>query len=92
MRRYITIIGLGIVNLLHASLHIIQAIQSFLLASDAISSPRHFGEKYMVGVHTTSILSQLLHSPYFAVLWGIIGVFTLYIGIKDYIHHKKCNK
>jgi len=33
----------------------------------------------------------MLHNPYFAILWGIVGLFTLWIGIKDFIHHKKCN-
>lgn len=32
----------------------------------------------------------LLHSPYFAILWAIVGIFTLWIGIKDFIHHNKC--
>jgi hypothetical protein len=88
MRKYITIISLGVVNILHASLHILQAVQSFLLVN---STPRHFGEKYMMGVEAP-IWSQILHSPYFSVVWAVIGIFTLYIGVKDFIHHRKCKK
>jgi predicted membrane protein len=93
MKKYITIISLGIINLLHASLHIIQAIQSFLLVNQAVNKPRHFGEKYLDEVSNFSnqdVFIQILHSPYFAILWAIIGIFTLYIGIKDFIHHRKC--
>jgi len=90
MKRYMTIIGLGVINLLHASLHIIQSVQSFLLANQA-AQPRHFGEKYIVG-GTQSLTSNILHSPQFAIVWGVIGLFTLYIGISDFIHHKKCKK
>jgi predicted membrane protein len=91
MKKYLTLISLGVINLLHAGLHIIQFIQSMILVSAV--KPRQFGEKYLNEINTTSnqdIFTQILHSPYFAILWGIIGIFTLYIGIKDFIHHNKC--
>lgn len=92
MKKYITIISLGIINLLHASLHILQFIQSVILVNASTKKPRNFGEKYLTEITNPNqdILSNILHSPYFAVLWAIIGIFTLYVGIKDFIHHKKC--
>ena len=30
------------------------------------------------------------HSIWFSILWASVGLFSLIIGIKDYIHHKKC--
>ena len=73
----VTLIALGSVNLLHAFLHIIQFIQSLLMVNEATN--KH------------SYLSEMLHNPIFAFIWGIIGLFTLIIGIKDFIHHKRCD-
>lgn len=33
-----------------------------------------------------------LHSPWMSGLWGLVGLSTLLIGIKDYNHHKKCKR
>jgi hypothetical protein len=30
-------------------------------------------------------------SPAFAVIWVILGFASLWIGVKDFKHHKKCN-
>ena len=35
---------------------------------------------------------SILHSPVFGVIWGVIGLLTLYIGIKDFRHHKDCHR
>jgi hypothetical protein len=83
IKKSIVLIGLGLINLLHGGLHIIQFIQSMILVKAA-----SFGPKIE---HTdTNLIDSMLHSPYFAVLWAIVGVFTLWIGIKDFIHHKNC--
>jgi hypothetical protein len=37
-----------------------------------------------------SFIEELLHNPIFNIIWGIIGLLTLYIGVKDYFHHKSC--
>jgi len=34
---------------------------------------------------------SFLHSPVLGVIWGVIGLATLYIGIKDFRHHKDCH-
>ena len=34
---------------------------------------------------------SFLHSPIIGVIWGVIGLVTLYIGIKDFRHHKDCH-
>jgi len=30
------------------------------------------------------------HSVWFSILWGLVGLLSLIIGVKDYLHHKKC--
>jgi hypothetical protein len=70
------LIGLGSLNFLHGSLHIAQFLQSALL----ISLKEH------------SELNHLLHNPILSLFWAIIGIFTLYVGIRDFKHHKGCDK
>lgn len=83
-KKSIVLIGLGVINVLHAGLHILQFIQSVLLVRSAsIIKEEHINE---------SFIDSMLHTPYFAILWAIVGIFTLWIGIKDFIHHKKCNQ
>lgn len=36
-------------------------------------------------------IHTLMENPIFSILMGIIGITTLVIGIKDWIHHRKCN-
>lgn len=33
---------------------------------------------------------ELLENPFFSLLMGVIGILSLVIGIKDFIHHRKC--
>ena len=82
IKRSLLFIGLGIINLLHAGLHIIQFIQSLFLVSMSVEYHHHH--------HDESFLETLLHNPVFALIWGIIGILTLIIGIKDFKHHNKC--
>jgi hypothetical protein len=72
-----TLITLGTINILHAGLHLFQFVQSLLLVNQSIGKPHGF-------IHI------LTHSPYFAIVWAILGIFTLWVGIKDYKHHNKC--
>jgi hypothetical protein len=83
LKKSIIIIGLGLINLLHASLHIVQFIQSMILVRAATFGPK-------IEHQNISNIDMLLHSPYFAIIWAIVGIFTLIIGIKDFIHHRKC--
>ena len=76
----IVLIGMGIVNLLHASLHLFQFLQSALLFANSFS---HSNEH--------SKIDEFMHNPFMTLVWGVIGILTLYIGIKDYRHHNKCN-
>ena len=81
MKKSIGLIGIGVLNLLHASSHIIQFIQSALLVTTSVAHD-HENE---------SLLEDLLHNPILNIIWALVGVFTLYIGIKDFRHHNKCN-
>lgn len=81
LKKSLLLIGVGVMNFLHAILHILQFLQSIVLVNAATEHHHH---------HDEGILETMLHSPYFAILWGLIGIFTLWIGIKDFIHHKKC--
>lgn len=80
MKKYIALISVGIFNTLHASIHIIQFIQSMLLLSTNIEH-HHENE---------SLMESILHNPILNIIWAVVGIFTLYLGIKDYLHHRKC--
>lgn len=75
MRKTIFIISLGLLNVIHGSLHLIQFLQSII----------------MIGFTSeNSYIETILHNPFFTFLFGFIGLLTLTIGIKDFIHHRKC--
>jgi len=84
LKKSMILIGLGVINLLHAGLHILQFIQSMILVRAASFGPK-------VEHVDKNAIDTMLHSPYFAILWAFVGLFTLVIGIKDFIHHRKCN-
>ena len=70
------LVGAGFLNLLHSVFHFIQIIQSFLLV-----------KVYTFGPHlpkNQDVLHDIIHSPYLAVLWLIIGIYLFYLGIKDF--------
>lgn len=75
MKKYRTLIFLGAINILHASLHLFQALQSFFLFSYATN-------------HKENWVHKLMENPYMAIVWGVLGVLTLYLGWRDYQHHK----
>jgi hypothetical protein len=79
MKKSTILIGLGSLNLIHGILHILQFVQSILLVSSSL-------EKDNNG------LDFVLHSPILSIVWVVIGLITLYIGIKDFRHHNKCHK
>jgi hypothetical protein len=83
IKKSVVLIGLGTINLLHAGMHIIQFLQSLLLVKSSVEEHHHHH-------HDHGILDAMLHNPYFAILWGIVGLFTLWIGIRDFTHHKRC--
>jgi hypothetical protein len=76
MYKKILLIGSGFLNLIHAGTHLIQFIQSVFLISYTQEHHHH---------------DDWLHNPFLSILWAIIGLITLYVGIKDYIHHRRCN-
>jgi hypothetical protein len=80
MKKSTILIGLGSLNLIHGILHILQFIQSILLVNSSLEKEHHTG------------LDVVLHSPILSIVWAVIGLITLYIGIKDFRHHKKCHK
>lgn len=75
--KYASYIFIGVLNVIHALSHLLQFIQSMLLIS--VSTHKH---------HDTWI-ETMLHNPYTNILWLVIGITSLYLGIKDYRHHKK---
>ena len=80
MKKSAILIGIGVMNLLHASSHIIQFIQSALLVTSSVTH-EHSDEGWF---------ETILHNPILNIIWALIGIFTLYIGIKDFKHHNKC--
>lgn len=79
IKKSMLIIGIGIINLLHAGLHIIQFLQSIILVRESLHK------------HDESGIESILHNPIVAFIWAIVGFITLWMGIKDFKHHKKCN-
>jgi hypothetical protein len=75
-KKYLFLIGAGTLNLIHGGTHLIQFIQSMLIINYA-SAPGH---------------NHILHSPWLSLVWGIVGIITLIIGVKDYLHHRKCKR
>ena len=75
-KRPLILIALGSVNVIHALLHLLQFVQSVLLGLSSLGeTPLH----------------NLLTNPIVSAIWALIGIFTLYIGIKDFNHHKDCH-
>ena len=74
MKNSIILISIGIANILHASLHLIQFLQSIIIIGYSAENP---------------MIEKILHNPIFAFIWSLVGLLTLIIGIKDYIHHHK---
>lgn len=70
------LIGAGILNMVHGGTHIIQFVQSMFLIGYS---------------HGGCDADSWLHNPWVSLLWGIIGIVTLIIGIKDFKHHEKCD-
>ena len=78
MKKIFIIIFIGFLNTIHGLLHIIQFIQSMILL------------KYSTVKEEHSFVEEMIHNPIFSLIMGFIGIITLIIGIKDYLHHKKC--
>jgi hypothetical protein len=77
MKKIFIIIFIGFLNTIHGLLHIIQFIQSMILL------------KYSTVKEEHSFVEEMIHNPIFSLIMGFIGIITLIIGIKDYLHHKK---
>lgn len=76
MKSYKVIIFVGILNVLHGAIHIFQFVQSALLT---YYSMNHKGDSW---------IGKLMENPWMALVWGLLGIITLYIGYNDYKHHK----
>lgn len=72
------LIGLGGINILHASLHLLQFFQSIILVVNSQTPCEHE--------------TGLLHNPIFNLVWAVVGIITLYVGVKDFRHHNHCHK
>jgi hypothetical protein len=79
MKTFKIIIIVGLLNVIHGAIHIFQFIQSVLLTYYSLS---HKGGDW---------ISKLMESPWMGLVWGSLGILTLYIGYNDYKHHKKEN-
>ena len=78
MKKTLLLIGLGIFNALHALIHLFQFAQSMVLLHTSLNAPDN-----------ETGIDKLLHNPIFSIIWAIIGIMTIYIGIKDFKHHHK---
>jgi hypothetical protein len=39
---------------------------------------------------STDWAHDIFESPIFGFIWAIVGLFTLWVGIKDFKHHNSC--
>ena len=80
LKKALVLIGVGLLNVFHSILHFIQFFQSMLLFHSSVNEHDH-----------DNFIDSIMHSPIFAILWGGLGVFTLYLGIID-LKNKKHEK
>ena len=83
MKKSISIIVLGVLNLIHFGSHFIQLIQSILL----IKVSKNI-ENRSCNDQDNSIADMILHNPYFNIIWIIVAIYTIYAGIADFKYHK----
>jgi hypothetical protein len=77
MKNFKILIAVGVMNIIHGSIHIFQFIQSMLLTYYSVSNKE-----------SGAWIHKLMESPWMGLVWGFIGFITLYIGYQDYEHHK----
>lgn len=72
----------GALNLIHGASHLIQAIQStYLATSNFIENSWKHG--------SDNSLEEIFHNPYMGILWGAIGIGSIYMAYLDGKNHKK---
>ena len=76
MKRFKIIIAVGVLNVIHGGIHIFQFLQSMLLTYYSINQTK------------SEWLEAIMESPWMGLVWGLLGILTLYIGYNDYKHHK----
>lgn len=75
----------GTLNLIHGAYHLIQTIQStYLTASNFIENSWKHG--------SDNSLEKIFHNPYMGILWGAIGIGSIYMAYLDGKNHKKQDK
>ena len=82
-KKPLMLLSIGVLNLIHGGVHIIQFIQSMFLVAHSLEEHHHHHH------HEESLLSSIMHSPILAVVWAVIGILTMWIGWQDYKHHKQ---
>lgn len=78
MKKYSRLVFLVALNLIHASMHVFQAIQSLVLMSYSINHKPH----------EETWVHKVLENPWMSIVWFLILILTVYTGIKDFKHHK----
>lgn len=80
MKKAIFLISLGFFNALHGLMHFVQFIQSLFLIAYSTTHHEEHG----------NFIEKIMNNPIFSLIMAIIGISTLVIGIKDFIHHRRC--
>lgn len=75
MKQY-RMLFLGIINVIHAMSHVFQVIQSFFLTSYSLN-------------HEENWVHRLMESPWMSIVWITLAIVTIYLGIRDFKHHKQ---
>ena len=78
MKKVSTLLVLGLLNVIHGLSHLLQLVQSLFLASYSFDKPKE-----------PNWITNIIESPCMGFVWLLIGALTMYLGIRDFKHHKK---
>lgn len=78
MKKLGSLFILAILNVFHALIHLIQMAQSLFLASYSLDECKE-----------DNWFHKMMESPWMSLIWLIVGILTIYLGIRDFKHHIK---
>ncbi len=78
MKKVTSLVLLGILNIIHGFSHLLQLVQSLFMASYSLGNNKE-----------DNWYHNMMESSWMGFIWLIVGGLTIYLGIRDFKHHKK---